>query len=322
MPGRTVGIVISAPDTISALAEIREAEDMGISAAWLTSGSGGGDALTLLAAAATQTERILLGTSIVRSWSRHPVTMAEQAQVIGALAPGRFRLGVGPSHKVSIERTFGVDFHAPLGHLKEYLRIVKGLTQKGTVDFDGRYYTAHATASSPIDVPVMASALRPGAFELCGAEADGAISWVCPHAYLSTVALPALRTGAEKVERRTPPLIVHAPVCVDEDVDAVHNVVRESLGYFPASTFYAKMFATAGSPVSAEGGWTHDMMDSVVIAGDELAVTERVEGLFRWGASEVVATIVTVGDAPHESRARTIRTLAQIAKSEDSVTAS
>jgi alkanesulfonate monooxygenase SsuD/methylene tetrahydromethanopterin reductase-like flavin-dependent oxidoreductase (luciferase family) len=241
--------------------------------------------------------------------------MAEQAQVIGVLAPGRFRLGVGPSHKESTERTFGVDFHAPLGHLKEYLRIVKGLNQKGTVDFDGQYYAAHCTISSPIDVPVMASALRPGAFELCGSEADGAISWVCPHAYLRSVALPALRRGAEKVGRPPPPLIVHALVCVDEDVDAVHEVVRESLGYFPSSTFYAKMFATAGSPVSADGGWTHEMMDSVVIAGDELAVTARLEALFGWGASEVVATIVTVGDAPDESRARTMRALAQFARS-------
>ena len=321
MSDRTVGIVISAPDTISALSDIREAEEMGIPAVWLHSGGGGGDALTLLAAAATQTERILLGTSIVRSWSRHPVTMAEQVQVIGALAPGRFRLGVGPSHKQSTERTFGVDFRAPLGHLKEYLRILKGLTQEGTVDFDGRYYTAHATIPSPIDVPVMASALRPGAFELCGAEADGAISWVCPHLYLRDVALPALRAGADKVGRHPPPLIVHAAVCVYEDVDAVHNVVRESLGYFPASTFYANMFATAGFPVSADGGWTDELMDSVVIAGDELAVTERLEALFFWGASEVVATIITVGDAPGESRARTIRTLAQLAKSQDSSTA-
>ena len=321
MPGRTVGIVISAPDTVTALAEIRQAEEMGIPAVWLTSGGGGGDALTLLAAAATQTERILLGTSIVRSWSRHPVTMAEQAQVIGALAPGRFRLGVGPSHKESTVRTFGVDFRAPLGHLKEYLRIVKGLTQKGTIDFDGRFYTAHATNSSPIDVPVMASALRPGAFELCGAEADGAISWVCPHVYLRDVALPALRAGAEKVGRRPPPLIVHAPVCVNEDAVAAHNAVRESLGYFPASTFYAKMFATAGFPVSADGGWTDEMMDSVVIAGDELAVAKRLETLFRRGASEVVATIVTVGDSPDESRARTITALAQFAESQGSSTA-
>ena len=250
MSDKTIGVVVSGPDTAAVLDNIQKAEAMGIDAVWLTSGGSEGDALTLLAAAAARTERILLGTSIVPSWTRHPITASEQVQVIANLAPGRFRLGVGPSDRQEMERTFGADFRAPLGHLREYLQILRGLLQHGSIDFDGHYYVAHATLPEQLQVPVMASALGPGAFELCGAEADGAISWVCPHHYLREVALTAMQTGAERAGRSTPPLITHAPVCVHEDTSAVRNAVRQQMGYFPQSTFYARMFATAGFPDS------------------------------------------------------------------------
>ena len=59
----------------------------------------------------------------------------------------------------------------------------------------------------------MASALQRGSFELCGEEADGAISWICPGIYLRDVALPAMQLGAERAGRPVPPLIAHA-LCV------------------------------------------------------------------------------------------------------------
>jgi alkanesulfonate monooxygenase SsuD/methylene tetrahydromethanopterin reductase-like flavin-dependent oxidoreductase (luciferase family) len=130
--------------------------------------------------------------------------MAQQVQVIAQLAPGRFRLGVGPSHRTTMQRMFGHEFRSPLGHLREYVQILKSLFQQGSVDFDGKYYQAHASIAAPVDVPVMASALRSGSFEFCGAEADGAISWLCPGAYLREVALPAMKKGLSRRAARCP----------------------------------------------------------------------------------------------------------------------
>ncbi len=181
-----LGIQVTGPDSGAILEGIRKAEEMGIQAAWLTTGGAGPDALTIFAGAAVSTQRILLGTSIIPTFPRHPLVMAQQVQVIEHLAPGRFRLGIGPSGRSGMEETFGVDYRAPLGHVSEYLHILKAFLQEGEVDFDGRYYKAHAKIStSPMDVPVMASALGEKAFELCGAGADGAISWVCPGRYLT-----------------------------------------------------------------------------------------------------------------------------------------
>ncbi len=314
MADKIIGVAIPAPDPQSVLSSIRRAEEMGVNAAWMTSGGDVGDALTVFAAAAAQTESILLGTSIMRSWTRHPIVAARQAQTIAGIAPGRIRLGIGPSHKGSMTQTFGVDFTEPLGHLKEYIQILTGLSHEGKIDFDGRHYSAHFAMSAPTNVPVMASALRTASFEACGELADGAISWVCPLSYVRDVALPALKAGAERAGRPTPPLIVHAPVCVTEDLEAARNGVREQLGYFPTTPFYARMFERAGFAESDQTGWTDEMLDSVLIAGSEEQVAEKLNEIFAWGGSEVLTSVITVGDS-EASRERTMKLIAEVSAS-------
>ena len=307
-----VGVSVTAASAREGVERIARLEEIGVSAAWLTSGGGGGEAMSVLAAASAVTERISLGTSIVQTWSRHPVTLAQQAKAIDDLAPGRFRLGVGPSHRATMISTYGADFRAPIGHLREYLRILRALLHTGAVEYQGRWYSASASLSAPADVPIMASALRTGAFETCGELADGAISWVCPHFYLRDQAVPALRRGAENAGRPPPPLIAHAPVCVTEDLDAARDGVRARLGYFPANPFYANMFAQAGYANTPESGWTDAMLDEVLIAGDEDAVASRIRTVFEWGASELLATPIPAGDDPQATEDRALRLLAEL----------
>jgi len=158
---KRIGVAVTAPDSSAALAAIEDLEKRGFPAAWMTSGSAsGGDSLSVFAAVASRTRNIMLGTAITQIFPRHPIAVAQQVLVLAQLAPGRFRLGLGTSGRGGMEQTFGVDFRAPLAHLREYLRIEKSLLQQGSVDFSGRYYQAHTSNSSPVDVPVMAAALE------------------------------------------------------------------------------------------------------------------------------------------------------------------
>ena len=143
----------------------------------------------------------MFGTAITQTFPRHPIAVAQQVLTLAQLAPDRFRLGLGTSGQGGVEQTLGINFRAPLAHLREYVRILKALLQEGSVDYSGHYYQAHTSIPAPVDVPVMAAALGESAFEMCGAEADGAISWVCPGAYLRDVALPAVQRGAEQAGR-------------------------------------------------------------------------------------------------------------------------
>ena len=292
---------------------IQHAEQLGIHGAWMTTGGARPDSLTVFAASAGSTSSIMLGTSIVPIYPRHPLVMVQQTQVVAQLAPGRFRLGVGPSHRPTMEAA-GIEFRAPLAHLREYLRILKALLQTGRVDFDGRYYSAHESIPEPLDVPVMGSALRRGAFELCGEEADGAISWICPGTYLRDVGLPALQAGARKAGRPVPPLIAHAPVCVSTNAEEVRAAVRQQI-MNPRLPFYQQMLIDAGFPEAAEGTWSDGMIDAVVIWGDETKVADGLQQLFSFGATEVLASPVAAGDDRAASLERTLSLLGQVSQS-------
>lgn len=311
------GVSAAGGDASAVLDRIVELERADIGASWLTTGGAGIDGLTVLAAAAARTQRIKLGTSIVPSWPRHPIVVVQQTQVIARLAPGRFRLGIGPSHKPTIEGTFGYEFTAPLDHLREYVHVVRTLLHSGSIDFDGKHYKAHARIAAPMaDVPVMASALRKASFEFCAAETDGAISWVCPPEYLRDAALPAMSDSAKKAGRTMPPLIAHVPVCVHDPPDEVRAAAREQLATYPRLPFYAQMFADAGFPEALESAqWSDRMIDAVVAHGDEAAVESRLKQVLGWGASEVLVAVVTAGADRQKSWDRSIRLIADLSKS-------
>ena len=292
MDDKLIGVAVAGTKVKEVQAAIERAEELGIQAVWMTTGGARLDSITTFAAAAERTHSIKFGTSIVPSYPRHPLVMVQQAQVIAQLAPGRFRLGIGPSHRPTM-RTMGIQLDHPLGHLKEYLRILKALLQDGKADFDGTYYQAHDSV----------------------AEADGAISWVTPAPYLKDVALPAMKTGAEKAGRPVPPLIAHVPVCVHDNVDEVRAAYREQFAIYPQLPFYRRMLVASGYPEAAEGAWSDAMIDGLVIYGDEDATTRRLQELLSMGATEVLASPVLAGSDRAASMERTLRLLGQVARS-------
>jgi F420-dependent oxidoreductase-like protein len=297
------------------LKRIEQAEEMEIQAAWLTTAGAGHDALTMLAVCAAHTERILLGTSITPTWPRHPVVMVQQVRVITDLAPGRFRLGIGVGHKEGIESVFGLEYRAPLAHLRDYLRILKPLLQQGKVNYDGSHYQAHAETGVTLDVPVMAAALRRRSFELCGAEADGAITWVCPRVYVKQVAVPALQAGARRIGRPVPPLVAQVPICVHENPTEAMAAIREQLAVYPSLPNYAQMFIDAGFPEAAKTkAWSDSMIDAIAFHGDESHVKERLLETFDSGATELLVSPILAGRDKTESYHRTMQLVGEVSK--------
>lgn len=292
-PGR-IGVVLQGFDPAMAVNLIVEAERAGIGAAWMTTGAIQADALTLFAGAAVRTERILLGSAIIPTWPRNPVFIVQQVQALEGLAPGRLRLGIGPSTAAAM-RPFGVDFRSPLTQLEEYLRVLRALLHEGSVDFSGTLVRARARIGQPVQTPVLASALQEGAFRLCGAIADGAISWVCPWSYIQDRALPALQAGATEAGRETPPLIMHVPVCVSEDPAVVLEAAQRQIGMYARFQFYNDMFRRAGHADAADG-LSQSLVDDLVIYGTESEVADRLAQRAAAGFGEVMAMPLVVGD--------------------------
>jgi F420-dependent oxidoreductase-like protein len=309
-----IGLHVVARDTPGMVDRIAAAEQAGLDVAWMTSGLGAPDPLAVFAAAAGKTGRIRFGTSIVPTFPRHPLALAQGAMAVDQLAPGRLTLGVGPSHRPSIEGTYGLSFERPLEHLREYVVILDTLFRDAKVSFHGRRLHAEGQLPAPIRVPVMVSALRPSAFRLAGEIAAGAISWVCPPPYLRDTAAPALAAGAEAAGREPPPLVMHVPVLVSENTAAVQAAALKQLSFYPRLPFYSRMFQDAGFPEAARGEFSGAMANAIVISGNEAAVAERIRGLPGFGAREIIVTVVNLEDDA-AAAGRTVALLGELARS-------
>jgi len=311
MPEPVVGVAIHERTVADTLAVIRRADEAGVAAAWLTTGGVGPDGLTILAVAATQTTRIKLGTAIVPTFPRHPLAVVQQAVVLGQLARGRFRLGIGPSHRPSIEGTYGIPFERPLEHLREYTTILRQALQNGTVDFEGRRFRVHARVPEPPNLPVLVSALRPASYELAGEIADGAISWVTPAPFLRDVARPALLAGAAKrTDGRRPLLVGHAFAVVSQDESAVLQTARERLAVYARLPFYQEMFAAAGFPEARQATLSDTLLKDIVLFGDENAVRAGVRRYLDAGLDELIVSLLPIEPDRSGSIDRTLRVLA------------
>ena len=162
----------------------------------------------------------------------------------------------------------------------------------------------------------MAAALGVRACEICGAEANGAISWVCPRSYLQEVALLAMQRGAERASREGPPLLVaHVPVWVHDDPEEARQAVAQQqfLG-FARAPFYVNMFHNAGFPEVLEGTWSEGMVDAVAVWGNEAQVTEGLQGMLAMGATELMASPVAAGADREASLERALTPLAQVSQ--------
>ena len=294
-----------------ALAAIDRAAGLGVPMLWATTGRNVPDPLTYFAAALATTDDVVLGTAIVPTSPRHPVMLATQALALDQIAPGRLRLGIGPSHRPTIEGAFGIPMGKPLDHLREYLTVLRGLLRDGHVDFDGTYYTVHSDLNATSDLPLYISALRRNAFRLAGELADGAISWVCPLDYLRQTAGPAMRDAAKQAGRPAPRLIAHIPVAMVADRDVMLKVSRPRLENYGRLTFYARMFADAGYPVGENGAVSDELLDHLVVWGDDAEVRSRLNAAFAGGIDELLITLYSADD-PANEEARLCRILAEI----------
>jgi F420-dependent oxidoreductase-like protein len=306
-----VGIALSGSDAAAAVANIVAAEAAGVRQVWMTQTPSAPDTLTIFAAAATETTTVRLGTAIVPTYPRHPLALVQQALALGDLAPQRLRLGVGPSHRPTIEGVYGLPMPSPLEHLREYVTILRAALWEGQLNFQGNFFNIRGgTIPRTPRTPILISALREGAFHLAGEVADGAISWLCPVPYLVDRALPALRAGAAKSERTVPPLVAHIPVALEQDKQAVLAAARRRIATYGRLPFYANMFADAGFPVASDGTVSDALLDSLVVFGDEATVKARLTELLAQGLDELLIMPIPVIH-PEDEQARMLQLVGQ-----------
>ena len=113
----------------SIVADARASAEAGFDTYWLPQIVQQAEAMNIIGAAAQTVPNIRFGTSVVPTYPRHPMVMAEQAQTTSMITGGRFTLGIGLSHKPVVEGMWGHSFDKPVRHAREYLEALMPLVR-------------------------------------------------------------------------------------------------------------------------------------------------------------------------------------------------
>jgi F420-dependent oxidoreductase-like protein len=296
-----IGLIVNGTNAAAAIKTIAAAETAGIQQIWMTNTPWFPDVLTTLAAAAIKTSIVRLGTAIIPTYPRHPVVLAQQVLALHDIAPGRLRLGIGPSHRAIVEDIYGLPQTTPLVHLREYVKVIHSILWDGKVDHHGEFFNVVVEFPRTAQIPVLISTLGKKAFQLAGEIADGALSWMCPVPYLLHTGIPVLRKAATANGRSNPPpLVAHVPVAISQDRDSVMAAGHKMFEMYSKLPFYAKMFADAGFPLTSDKKVSDEFVNNMIISGNEDTVAKSLTKLLDAGLDELMVSLVSVVDEKYE----------------------
>jgi len=248
VPG--IGAFISPGRSLDKTVErVAVADRLGYDAAYTTH-IAGRDSLTVLMAYAAATERIRLGTGVVPIFSRTPATMAQTAATIDEYSGGRMVLGLGVSHRVTVENWHGQRISKPVAQMREYLAGVRAIL-RGSEPPDSEFFPtkfAFMGYGARADLPIYVAALSPNMIKLAGEAADGVMLWLCCPTYVESTVIPALREGVEASGRSFDDFDVVAavPVALTDDPESARAALRQDLIPYASLPFYRAMLEASG----------------------------------------------------------------------------
>ena len=160
----------------------REAEGLGYESIWIHESLYQRDVVTYLSTMAARTARIRLGSGVINTFTRHPVTAATTFATLSEASGGRVTLGLGlgsfPTIPLIGHQIFPVEKTRPLRRIKEYIQVVKMVWGGEEVDFEGEFFKVHnLTLGFKVGgkVPIYIASLSPRTQAFAAAVADGVI---------------------------------------------------------------------------------------------------------------------------------------------------
>ena len=278
--------------------QVQEANTLGYSTFW-TPQIFNLDALTALAVIAESVEGIRLGTSVIPTYPRHPMMLAQQALTVNQISNGRLDLGIGLSHKPVVEGMWGISFDAPVGHMSDYLQILMALLHDGTISYGGKHLTSRGGIDVPADAPpVLVAALGPQMLKLVGRVADGTVTWMTGPETIRNHISPIINAAAEEAGRPVPQVIAAVPVCITSDLDIAEEYAKRDFGFYGDLPSYRAMLEREGLANS----W------DIALSGSFEEVAEGLQKYSDSGGTQVVAAVY----GPDEAREQTVSELAKL----------
>jgi alkanesulfonate monooxygenase SsuD/methylene tetrahydromethanopterin reductase-like flavin-dependent oxidoreductase (luciferase family) len=139
------------------------------------------DGWTTLAALATQTSTIRIGTLVTNIIYRNPALIARQAQTLDHISGGRLNLGIGAtSERDPSQHMLGIEnWSTPerVARFREVIEIVDLMLRNETTSYQGRYYQVNEARLRPPSIqkprpPLTLAAMGPTTLKVAAQYAD------------------------------------------------------------------------------------------------------------------------------------------------------
>lgn len=284
----------------------RAEEEWGYDAIWMAE-TNGPDSFSLAGALATATSRVTLGTGIVPVYNRSPAVLAMSAATLAQLSGDRFVLGVGSSSHAIIGQWNGIDFEAPLAHVRDAVAIVRQALAGKKTDYQGERLRSHGLRLGALPgrpVPIYVAALRARMLQLAGEIGDGLVVNFFPKSALPRI-LSAYRQGAARAGRDAggDEVVCRFQVAITDDVAGARALVRAAFGGYFAAPVYNRFLAWCGFEEEADSirsafargdragtaAALHDgLVDHITILGPAESCREQVAGFVAAGVTTPV----------------------------------
>ena len=248
----------------AAAAFAERVEELGYGALWIPEGRGR-NALVLSSWLLSHTKRLIVATGIANIYARDAMAMAGGQHALAEQSGGRFLLGVGVSHRPTVEGVRGHTYGKPVATMRAYLQAMRDAS-----------YGAPQPADKPLTV---VAALGPRMMTLSGELADGA------HPYNTT---PEHSAQARRILGPEKLLCPEVWVLLETDRAKARSVARQTLSRYLQLENYVNGWRQQGfGDDDLVGGGSDRFLDAMVAWGDEDAIRRRIQQHWEAGADHV-----------------------------------
>jgi alkanesulfonate monooxygenase SsuD/methylene tetrahydromethanopterin reductase-like flavin-dependent oxidoreductase (luciferase family) len=181
---------------------------------------------------------ITTGTSVVPVPLWTPYSLAAAAATLAARSGGKFVLGVGSGdiHSAEYRQAYGLPNQKPLGMMRDWLTVLRGLLRGQPVEHAGPVLGVHGVSLgwTPPPIPLIVGALGPRMIQLAGELSDGLAPNWCAEEHLRWIR-EQMTIGAARGARDPAELKLYEYIRVsvdDRDRDAARRALaRATLRY-------------------------------------------------------------------------------------------
>ena len=309
-------------------------EEAGFDGAYTFEGQS--DPFITVAAAAMNTQKMELMTSIAVAFSRNPMNLAYLGNDLQNLSEGRFILGLGAQVKAHIERRFSMPWSKPASRMREMVQATRAIWdcwQTGEkLRFEGEFY--QHTLMSPVFAPepnkygvpkIYIAGVGPVMTEVAAEVGDGYFLHPFNTAQsMEELSLAAIDRGLEKGGKQRADYEVSAQVITatgldEQSMQAAVASARNQIAFYASTPAYLPVLKCHGweglqadaNQMMREGKWAElndliddDILNTFAVVGTPAEVAAKIADRFK-GKVERISPVIYQPDVPLLAELRT-----------------